>query len=153
MRHPSRVGALVLECGSAGLRSGAETPTGAKAAYARPELRSAYIEPRDETEEAIAAVWRELLGLDRVGVNDNFFDLGGHSLLATQVMTRVRETLGVHLPLDVLFDAPTVTGLAEAVAQRNGAGDAGQLDELLREIEALSAAEADTAFLHESQGT
>ncbi len=98
-----------------GIRAGSETSAATKAAYARPELRSAFVEPRDETEEAIAAVWRELLGLDRVGVHDNFFDLGGHSLLATQVMTRVRETLGVELPLDVLFER----------ADRGGAGRGG----------------------------
>ena len=90
----------------------------ARAAHARPELRSAYEAPRDETEAAIAAIWQELLGIERVGVHDNFFDLGGHSLLATQVMSRVREALGVDLSLEALFEAPTVGGLAGRVASR-----------------------------------
>jgi len=71
---------------------------------ARPGLDSVYVAPRNETEETLAAIWRELLGLDRIGVSDNFFALGGHSLLATQVMSRVRERLQVDVPLRELFD-------------------------------------------------
>ncbi|WP_345130507.1 amino acid adenylation domain-containing protein, partial [Dactylosporangium darangshiense] len=82
---------------------------------ARPELASAYAPPRDRTEEVLAELWAGLLGLERVGVTDDFFDLGGHSLLATQVMSRVRREFGVEVDLAALFEAPTVAALAERV--------------------------------------
>jgi len=73
--------------------------------------------PRDETERAIAALWRQLLALDRVGIHDNYFELGGHSLLAIQLMSRLRERFRVQLPVSALFEAPTVAGLAQRLAQ------------------------------------
>jgi amino acid adenylation domain-containing protein len=64
------------------------------------------------TEERLLAVWREVLGVERLGVHDSFFDLGGHSLLATQLMARLRERFGAEVPLRMLFQSPTVAGLA-----------------------------------------
>jgi amino acid adenylation domain-containing protein len=78
----------------------------------RPELTREYVEPRTPTEEVVAGLWAEILGVGRVGVHDGFFDLGGHSLLATQVLSRVREVLGVEIPLHVFFEALTVAELA-----------------------------------------
>ncbi|WP_186032283.1 non-ribosomal peptide synthetase, partial [Burkholderia gladioli] len=72
----------------------------------------AYVEPRSGTERMLAAIWRELIGVDRVGAFDNFFELGGHSLLATRMIARLREVAGVELPLRTLFEAPTVEALA-----------------------------------------
>jgi amino acid adenylation domain-containing protein len=71
-----------------------------------------FVAPGNVVEETLAGIWREILQLDQVGVHDNFFALGGHSLLATQVITRVREMLGVKLPLRRLFESPTVARLA-----------------------------------------
>jgi amino acid adenylation domain-containing protein len=81
---------------------------------ARPSV--AYVDPRNATEAAIAAIWRDLLRIDRVGVHDNFFELGGHSLLATQLVSRLRDECHARLPLRAVFEEPTVEGLARRVA-------------------------------------
>ena len=73
----------------------------------------AYRAPRDQRDRVLAALFGEVLGVARVGIDDGFFDLGGHSLSATRLMARVRAELGVEVPIRVLFDAPTVAGLAD----------------------------------------
>jgi amino acid adenylation domain-containing protein len=84
---------------------------------ARPELRDIFVSPQTETEEKLAAIWQEVLRVDRIGIHDNFFELGGHSLLATQVISRVRKSFQVEIGLRSLFESPTVFGLALAVTQ------------------------------------
>lgn len=82
----------------------------------RPDLESTFAPARTPIEEALAATWAEALGLERVGIHDNFFELGGHSLLATQVISRIRDTLRVELPLRKLFQLPTIADLASEIA-------------------------------------
>jgi hypothetical protein len=86
--------------------------------------RPQAVAPRTPVEELLAALWAQVLRRDDVGANDNFFDLGGHSLLATQLFSRMRETFRADLPLSLLFEAPTMAGLAGKVeaALRSGAG-------------------------------
>ena len=108
----------------------------------RPELVVGYIAPRTEDEAALVRIWQEVLGLEQIGVEDNFFDLGGHSLMATQVISRVRETLNAELPLRVFFETPTVASLSQVIVQsRAENGDDQMLEDILREIEELPADE------------
>ncbi|HSF38680.1 MAG TPA: amino acid adenylation domain-containing protein [Thermoanaerobaculia bacterium] len=71
--------------------------------------------PATPVEEGVAAIWCELLALERIGRHDNFFEMGGHSLLGTRVVSRLTETFGVEIPLRVLFETPTVAGLARQI--------------------------------------
>jgi amino acid adenylation domain-containing protein len=89
---------------------------------ARPELDEALTAPRTPTEEKLAEIWAQLLGIERIGVHDNFFDLGGHSLLATQAASRMREAFEVEIPLRRLFEVPTVAGLAASIVAARQAG-------------------------------
>jgi amino acid adenylation domain-containing protein len=86
------------------------------------EVMPEIAEPRSPSEELVASVWRQVLGVDRVGTDENFFELGGHSLLATQVASRVRKVFGVEIELRQLFARPTVAGLARHIeaSRRNG---------------------------------
>jgi amino acid adenylation domain-containing protein len=82
---------------------------------ARPNLERPYAAPEGPVEQALASIWREVLGLDRVGRHDDFFDLGGHSLLAVKMLARVHDSLGVSLALRQLFDGSTMSELAGAL--------------------------------------
>lgn len=81
----------------------------------RPLQEVPFVAPRDLIEEMLTDIWSHVLGVERVGIHDDFFALGGHSLLATQVISRIRNTFGVALPLLTLFEAPTVAGLVRHI--------------------------------------
>jgi len=105
----------------------------------RPDQERGYEAPRNSVEESVAAIWSELLDVEQVGVNDNFFELGGHSLLATQVLSRVREKLGVSIAVRRVFETPTVAAMAQLVAQAQAELlEAEDLVELLGELELLT---------------
>ena len=89
---------------------------------ARPRVGAAYAAPRTSTEEALAAIWSEVLEIERIGVHDNFFELGGHSLLAVRLFAGIRAALGRDLPLAAIFRAPTIALLAALLEQGAGAG-------------------------------
>jgi len=74
-------------------------------------------EPRTPLEELLAGIWRQVLEIEWVGIHDNFFRIGGHSLLATQLLAQLQEVLDIELPLQIIFDAPTIAGLVEAIMQ------------------------------------
>ena len=105
---------------------------------ARRDRASTYVAPRNQTEERLAAFWSEILGVERIGVNDNFFDLGGHSLLATQALSRIRETFQTDLSLRSFFAAPTIAALSVSIAETLAAqvSDA-ELEAVMAELEQL----------------
>ncbi|MEV0563520.1 amino acid adenylation domain-containing protein [Dactylosporangium sp. NPDC050588] len=88
-----------------------------KAALPDPEVRSSagYVAPRTDAEDLVAGVWAEVLGVEKVGAHDDFFDLGGHSLLATRMVARVRAAVDLSVPIRTLFTHRTVAGFAQAV--------------------------------------
>jgi acyl carrier protein len=96
-------------------------------------IEKPYIAPRMAVEEVLARMYAEILAVEHVGIDDNFFtDLGGHSLLATQLVSRLRESLQVELALRVVFDSPTVRELAARLL-----GDRSQRSRLQRTAEIL----------------
>ena len=95
---------------------------------AQPER--AYVEPRTPSERVVAQIWAEVLKLERVGAEDNFFDLGGHSLLLTQVVSRMRKAFRRELPIRWLFESPTVARLAARM-------DAAEREDLVRILDEL----------------
>ena len=106
---------------------------------ARPDLETPVIAARTPVEEALAGIWAEVLGVEQVGVQDNFLELGGHSLLAMQVISRVRDAFQVDVSLPSFLEAPRVARLASVVARQLAAkaGPEG-LARILAEVESLS---------------
>ncbi|NEQ29723.1 MAG: KR domain-containing protein, partial [Leptolyngbya sp. SIO4C5] len=98
-----------------------------------------YVAPETEIQQAIASIWQDLLGIEAVSIHDNFFELGGHSLLAIQVVSRLRQQFAVELPLkSILFDAPTVAGLAQVIDQEQPQSDEQAIAALLEDVKTLS---------------
>jgi amino acid adenylation domain-containing protein len=109
-------------------------------ADSRPDLVQQYVAPRGALETKLAALWAEVLGVVDPGINDNFFELGGHSLLGTQLVSRIRSSFGIDLPLRSLFDAPTIAGLALEILKIKAAAQAHdpRVMALLTELEQTS---------------
>ncbi|MFQ5681991.1 MAG: AMP-binding protein [Candidatus Binatia bacterium] len=118
----------------------------------RPNLNGTFVAPHTPVEVTVAGVWAEVLGLDQVGIYDNFFDLGGHSLNATQVISRVIKTFKVELPIKSLFESPTVAGMALIITENMAkkAGDE-ELARMLAELESISNEEAQKRLADESK--
>ena len=87
------------------------------------ELEKGFVAPSTPVEEMLAHAWSRVLGIKRVGVNNNFFELGGHSLLAMQVVSQVAEALGVEVPVRRLFESPTIAEFAKVIAEIEDSGE------------------------------
>ena len=112
--------------------------------HARPDLETSYVAPRGELEARLAAIWADVLGLDRVGAADRFFELGGHSLLVMQVVSRVREQFRVDLPVGAVFETSTIAELAIVLVQRQAEQmDPEALASMLAEIGSVAVQEAE----------
>jgi amino acid adenylation domain-containing protein len=109
-----------------------------------------YIAPRTPIEEKLVSIWTEVLSIDRIGIEDNFFMLGGHSLMATQLIARIRNSFGYELPLRRLFQTPTIADLASAIyeSQATNTEDAEFLA-LMAELDGLTDDEARIQFAEE----
>jgi acyl carrier protein len=83
--------------------------------HPRPTLDTPYVAPRNEIEQKVAGIWQQLLGIDAVGVEDNFFQLGGQSLVAIQVVARINDLYQIDLPVDTMFQDITVEKLTEHI--------------------------------------
>ena len=106
-----------------------EPNAGAGEVASRPALSSEFVAPCSEVEQRLAVIWSELLGVGPIGRQDDFFELGGHSLLATRVLARVQEILGARLELRDVFDAPTLSQLAERIGSGGHSGAAAESEE------------------------
>ena len=115
-------------------------PAASKPQHSRPAVATMYVPPRTETEQMIARVWEELLGIAQVGIHDNFFELGGHSLLAIQLNSRLSDALQLELSIQDIFDAPTVADLAALVktTKQDASATGDGMEKLLDQIEQLS---------------
>ena len=90
------------------------------AGFERPDLGVAFAEPETETERTLAGFWSELLGVQNIGINDNFFDLGGHSLIAVRLFRMIKKAFDIEFPISVLFQAPTIAQCAELIEAAGG---------------------------------
>jgi amino acid adenylation domain-containing protein len=111
---------------------------------AKPELDTPFVAPRTPVEEELAQIWGEVMGIDHVGIRDNFLELGGHSLKATQIISRVINRFRVELPVKSLLEAPTVAEMAAVIAEHKGK-KLGQteMESILTELESLTEEEAE----------
>lgn len=87
--------------------------------HSRPNILTTYIAPRDENEKKIANIFSRVLGIDSIGAYDDFFELGGHSLMGTQVVVRMREELDIDIPISLIFENPTVAGIALLLSSKS----------------------------------
>ncbi|HMF55053.1 MAG TPA: amino acid adenylation domain-containing protein [Pyrinomonadaceae bacterium] len=111
-------------------------------ARVEPQSGAQFVAPRNPIEEALADIWRRLLGVDRIGVHDNFFELGGHSLMATRVLSNVRRIFRMELPLRVIFESNTIADLALAIIPfETQPGQTEKIARVLQKVKGISAEE------------
>jgi acyl carrier protein len=106
---------------------------------ARPELKDIFVAPRTPLEEVLTGIWTKLLGVERVGIHDNFFELGGHSLSAVSLISQLRDSFRLELPLRSLFENPTVADLLGAmIARETKPGQTDKIAQVIRRVESMS---------------
>lgn len=121
----------------------------------RPKLNYEYVAPNSDIERKIVEIWEDILGIQPIGIADNFFDLGGHSLLATLFLSRLQEELEVRLELKTIFENPTIVVIAELVKTEKSGGSEGlkDIEALVAEIEGLSQGEVRDALSEKEAGS
>ena len=97
-----------------------------------------FTAPRTPEEEKIAEIWSDVLDVKPIGIEDNFFDLGGHSLSATRVVTRIRETFDITLPLRLLFESSTIAAVAEHLKNAREQGEVARIAAIVEQLSHLS---------------
>jgi amino acid adenylation domain-containing protein len=102
----------------------------------RPELSQTFVAPSTATEELLAEIWSEILGIEKIGIHDNFFDLGGHSLRVIQVVSRIRQTFDLEISVHHLFKNHTISKLIEVMTELAGSFEV--IDEIARTIIEIS---------------
>ena len=114
----------------------------------RPELPSAYAAPKTTLQEVLLTVWAGVLGMENIGIEDDFFELGGDSVLATQVISRLRDMFRMELPPIVMFEAPTIEKLANTmIANEARPGLAEKTAGVLKRIEGMTEEEVTRSLL------
>ncbi len=111
------------------------TPAPPESGYRRPELSTAYAEPRNEIEACLADIFSTSLGIERIGIHDGFFELGGHSLMAGQIVARIQDSFNIRVDLRMLFDKSTIAQCAEYLTEKIlEKADDQDIDSLLSEM-------------------
>ena len=114
----------------------------------RPDLDTPFVSPRIPVEQELSQIWGEVLSLDHVGIHDNFFELGGHSLAATRVVSQVIKKYQVEIPLQALFQSPTVAQMAAVITENQANSlDEQEMDRILTELESLSDEQAEQCLV------
>jgi len=158
--EPRPMAQMAAAAAAAGSGNGGAAPTSSGVAtHARPELSTQFVAPATSTEKTVTEVWEYLLGVKPIGIHDKFFELGGHSLLAIQLLARLREIYELDIPVQRIFEAPTVAQLSASIDHdRNGASatqsvaadNGNDMAEMLSLVEGLSEAELD-ALIKEAE--
>jgi amino acid adenylation domain-containing protein len=114
----------------------------------RPDLDTPFVSPRIPVEQELSQIWGEVLSLDHVGIHDNFFELGGHSLAATRVVSQVIKKYQVEIPLQALFQSPTVAQMAAVITENQANSlDEQEMNRILTELESLSDEQAEQCLV------
>jgi acyl carrier protein len=117
----------------------------------RPNLGQQYVPSRNEIEQSLVRIWEEVLDVRPVGIQDSFFDLGGHSLAATRVVSRVLKHFRIEVPLQSLFQSPTVADMAAVITEHQAKKlEEQDLNRILSELESLSDEETESRLTSES---
>jgi acyl carrier protein len=109
-----------------------------------------YVAPRNELERTVADLWKEILKLEPINVDDRFLELGGDSILAGRITARLCALYSIELPMPILFATPTVAGIAEVIERKTAPPDAAELETYLAAIEDLSDEEAERLLAEEA---